>query len=425
MTTGIRAELCWPGKKECLTLIQAPPQQHLELLPRRCRGAHSLDEQKADELSHSFIEGDNLEALKLLREKYSGRINTIYIDPPYNTGHKFIYRDDFRSAAARKSTDQERARQHSNWCNMMYPRLKLAYDLLSPDGALFISLDDRELGYLRLMCDEICGEENFVAQLVWETKNEAKGIPPSSMCIINHEYIVVYAKSKRFKFKGEKRQVADGFANPDGDPRGPWKRQYLQRFGQGFPERRLIDPQTGITYAFESPYTESKMLAWLEEGSLMFPRSPHRYPIRKEYFNRYPNPYKPVLSQWGLYSTKVNSEQLKALFQGHKCFDYPKPTALMQRLIEQSCPDDGLVLDIFAGSATTGHATWLQNLADGGKRRFILIQTPEPLRSKTAAYAMGYRNICDLALARLNRAASQLPPDLDTNMSYYRLKNQS
>ncbi|MBQ7567358.1 site-specific DNA-methyltransferase, partial [bacterium] len=285
-------------------------------------------------------------------------------------------------------------------------------------------------GHLRMMCDEICGEDSFVAQLIWETKREAKGIPPRSMCIINHEYIVAYSKSQQFRFKGSLRRACDGFSNPDNDPRGPWKRQYLQRFGQGFPQRELRNPDNGMVFRFETPYTEAKMNIWLAEGSIMFPDRPERYPARKEYFENYKNPYKPVLSSWGLFSTKTNSEQLKALFDQTKCFDYPKPTALMQLLAEQACPQDGIVLDLFAGSGTMAHAVMNLNAADGGHRRCISIQTAEPLPKASPARRLGYTTICEVCTARINKAADQIlasripsdPKDLDLGFRYYRLQ---
>ncbi|MDO5296883.1 MAG: site-specific DNA-methyltransferase [bacterium] len=410
--------LNWLGKEQAQANASSPADKVMEEI-----GALSRDAQTTKNL---FIEGDNLDSLKLLLPEYRNKIDLAYIDPPYNTGHRFAYKDTFRSKRAPAAT------QHANWCNMMYPRLHLAFELLSPTGALFISLDDRELGQLRLICDEICGEDNFIAQIIWETKREAKGIPPRSMCIINHEYVIVYAKSRQFSFKGEMRQASDGFRNPDNDPRGPWKRQYLQRFGQGFPQRELRNPDNGMVFRFETPYTEEKMQAWLADGVIIFPPSANRFPARKEYFGHYKNPYKPVLSSWGLYSTKTNSEKLKAMFGQRKCFDYPKPTDLMQRLVEQACPANGIVLDLFAGSGTLAHAVMKQNAADGGQRSCISLQTAEELAADAHARRLGYTNICEVCIARLNKAADAIaagridsdPADIDLGFRYYRLKEE-
>ena len=390
--------LNWIGKEEALAQITECCSARGQVQPELSRNP--------DHTKHLFIEGDNLDSLKVLLPDYRGKIRFIYVDPPYNTGHKFSYRDDFREARASGSL------QHANWCSMMYPRLALAYEMLSPEGALFISLDDRELGALRLICDEICGEENFVAQLVWETKREAKGMPPRSMCVINHEYIVVYAKSPQFRFLGELRLASDGFKNPDNDPRGPWKRQYMQRFGQGFPQREVRNPANGMVFRFETPYTEAKMNSWVEDGCVIFPASNDHFPARKEYFGHYNCPYKPILSTWGLYSTKTNSEQLKTLFGNKKCFDYPKPTDLMQRLLEQACPSPGIALDLFAGSGTLAHALYRLNAADGGKRICISLQTAEKLSAKAPARLLGYSTVCEVTRARLDKACEQIQTSL-------------
>lgn len=399
--------LTWQGKEEAIAQITEPSCALGQLQPELSRNP--------EHTQHLFVEGDNLDALKLLLPKYRGQVRLTYIDPPYNTGHKFAYRDDFRGSRASGS------QQHANWCSMMYPRLALAYELLSPEGALFISLDDRELGALRLMCDEICGDDNFIAQLVWETKREAKGMPPRSMCIINHEYIVVYAKSKQFRFQGELRLASAGFSNPDNDPRGPWKRQYMQRFGQGFPQREVRNPANGMVFRFETPYTEAKMNAWVEDGCVIFPASTEHFPARKEYFGHYSCPYKPILSTWGLYSTKTNSEQLKAMFGNKKCFDYPKPTDLMQHLLEQACPSPGIALDLFAGSGTLAHALYRLNAADGGQRRCISLQTAEPLSPQAPARQLGYSTVCEVTRARLNKACDQIQADLGEEASNHDL----
>ena len=412
----------WPGKRQAIESCLSPSHLALQPCPEKS--------DSWDTTSNYFFEGNNLEVLKLLPSDCKP-VSAVFIDPPYNTGHRFFFQDDFRVRKRQgrntAGTDNAHIRCHAAWCSMIYPRLKLAYDLLSPEGALFIFLNDRELGYLRLICDEICGPDNFITTIVWQTKGEAKGIPPRSMCIKNHEYIIVYAKSKRFRFLGERRRLEDGFANPDNDPRGPWKRQYLQRFGQGFPTRQLRNPANGMVFSFETPYAEEKMQRWLEEGVIMFPDDLRKYPARKEYFHDYPNPYKPILTDWGLYSTKTNSEKLKALLKQTKCFDYPKPTELVQRLVQQSCPPQGTVLDIFAGSSTTAHATMLQNAADGGQRRFIMIQIPEVFAPDSAPYRLGYRNLCDMSVARIRQAARQINSDqpIDSGFKYFRTAEKS
>lgn len=317
-----------------------------------------------------LLEGDNLASLNLLLKTHKGKIDLIYIDPPYNTGNKdFIYDDSFVD-----STDSFR---HSKWLSFMEKRLKLARKLLSDNGVIFISIDDNEQAELKLLCDSVFGELNFVATFVWETKKEAKGIPPVKMCVPNQEYIFAYSKGNKFKFVGDKRNVEDGFKNPDNDPRGPWKRQYLQRFGQGFSVRTIVNPENGMEFSFETPYTEEKMNKWIQEGVIIFPKSIDKFPARKEYFLEYNNPYKPVVTSLGLYSTKVNSEKLKELFNSQKVFDYTKPTQLIEDIIKKSINADATILDFFAGSGTTGHAVMKLNAEDGGKRKFILCTNNE------------------------------------------------
>lgn len=317
-----------------------------------------------------LIEGDNLASLQLLEKTHRGKIDLIYIDPPYNTGHKdFVYDDVF--------VDENDTFRHSKWLSFMEKRLSIAKSLLSNNGVIFVSIDDNEFSQIKILLDGIFGYEQFVATLVWETKKEAKGIPPVKMCVVNQEYILVYSKTNQFKFLGDKRNVDDGFRNPDNDPRGPWKRQYLQRFGQGFSVRTITNPANGMTFSFETPYTEEKMNKWIEEGVIIFPSSVDKYPARKEYFYEYANPYKPIVTSLGLYSTKVNSEKLKEIFDNKKVFDYSKPTDLIADILKKAAQNNVTILDFFAGSGTTGHAVMKLNAEDGGNRKFILCTNNE------------------------------------------------
>lgn len=347
-----------------------------------------------------LIEGDNLASLKLLEKTHKGKIDLIYIDPPYNTGRKdFVYDDVF--------VDANDSFRHSKWLSFMEQRLKIAKDLLSDKGVIFVSIDDNEFSQLKLLLDQLLGYENFVASLVWETKREAKGIPPIKMCVTNQEYVLVYSKNNQFKFLGEKRNVDDGFKNPDNDPRGPWKRQYLQRFGQGFSVRTIVNPENNMVFSFESPYTEEKMNKWIEEGVIIFPTSPDKYPARKEYFYEYDNPFKPITTSLGLYSTKVNSEKLKELFDQKKVFDYSKPTQLIADIINKAAPNDITILDFFAGSGTTGHAVMKLNAEDGGSRKFILCTNNE-------------NNICrDVTYERIKRVIAK--EDYKASLKYFKV----
>lgn len=368
--------------------------------------------------THILIEGDNYHALQCLNYTHKGKIDVIYIDPPYNTGSDgFTYKDKrfLKEFPDGTYVPTDHPLRHSYWLSFMHKRLKLAKNLLSERGVIFISIDDNEQANLKLLCDQVFGEKNFVCTIVWQTKTEAKGIPPRTMCVTNHEYILAYAKNDNFRFVGDLRQIEDGFSNPDNDPRGAWKRQYLQRFGQGFSEKTITNPQNGMSFTFETTYTLEKMQIWIDEGIIIFSKSSEKFPARKEYFSEYENPYKPIVTNFGLYSTKVNSEKLKAIFNEEKVFDYSKPIDLMKDLLKRAFNKTSTILDFFAGSGTTMHATMQLNEEDGGHRQCILVQAPEktykienskkvPLNDKTkAAFEMGLETIADIAYERNHR----------------------
>lgn len=404
-------EFVWMGKRAASA--EARRETYKSLRPWRAESRNWKDTRNI------YVEGDNLDFLKLARQDLAGQIDLIYIDPPYNTGRgTFVYRDDFSDSKGDRS---------SNWASMFYPRVLLAREFLKDSGAIFVSIDDREHANAIKIMDEIFGRENFVATIVWESKREAKGIPPKSMSVTNHEYILCYSKNGSYRFVGDMRNVSDGFANPDSDPRGPWKRQYLQRFGQGFRERTIVDPATGRAYTFETPYTQEKLNRWIAEGRVIFPTPPYKYPARKEFFNEYDNPYKPIVTSWGLFSTKVGSEKLKSLFDGKKVFDYSKPLDLMTTLLRRAMRPDGLVMDFFAGSGTIGHAVVALNAEDGGARRFILVQAPESCGRRSVAYKLGYNDISAICRERLRHAGDLLLSEsaresLDVGFRAYRIE---
>lgn len=386
---------CWTGKNKALQ--EANRTTRVRLSPKR---ELSRDWRKTKNV---YVEGDNLKALKALQRDYEGKVDAIYIDPPYNTGtNTFVYRDDF-STTQNGVTDL-----HSKWLSMMFSRLIVSRNLLADSGAIFVSINDNEYANTIQLLDEVYGHENYVTTIVWDSKREAKGIPPKSMCVKNHEYIICYSKNGNYRFIGDLRCVEDGFTNPDSDPRGPWKRQYLQRFGQGFPLRSIINPDSGKSFTFETPYTQEKLDSWIMEGRVIFPDSENRYPARKEFFQEYQNPYKPIVTSWGLFSAKVGSEQLKSLFDGKKVFDYPKPLELLKILLRRTVRPDALVMDFFAGSGSFGHAVMELNAEDNGKRRFILIQSPEACRKRSEAFKWGYANVSAICMERLRRAGDML-----------------
>lgn len=406
-------EFTWQGKKAAK--LNAVSETTKKLSPERKESVYW------ERTGNIYVEGENLDALKLLRTVFDGKIKVVYIDPPYNTGSDLVYGDDFRVSCKKwKETNNKRlttveawnlseqGRIHSVWCSMFYSRVIVARELLADDGVMLVSIDDREMGNASKILDEVFGESMHLATFVWETKTGAKGIPPTSMCVKNHEYILAYGKSPSFRFRGERREEAEGFRNPDGDPRGPWKRQYLQRFGQGFQKRNVVDPETGVVYSFETPYTEAKMRRLVQDKRIIFPTEPNRYPVRKEFFSEYSNPDKPVLTSLGLFSTKVGSEELKKLFNGVKVFDYPKPLRLMVELLRKTIGQKGVVLDFFSGSGTTAHAVMTLNAEDGGDRRFICIQRPEKCEPNSAAFKAGFKTVSEIGRERLRLAGRKI-----------------
>lgn len=415
-----RYQFTWPDKKKSVLLANAPINKTL----RPCR-EESVD---FDTTENLYIEGDNLEVLKLLQETYLGKIKMIYIDPPYNTGNDFVYEDDFA-----QSTDEYLAnsgqfdedgnrmvqntesngRFHTDWLNMIYPRIRIAKDLLADDGVILISINSYEAENLKKICDEAYGANNFVCRFGWETKKAAQGMTTANMVVDNQESIYVYAKSiNNFKFRGIDRNEANGFSNPDNDPRGLWKRQYLQRLGQGLPVRAITDPATKNVFTFETPYTQDKLDRWVKENRIIFPTDPTKYPARKEFLNEYENRQQ-LVTALGLYATKATTEKLYEIFEGNKIFTNPKPDTLIHFIIQQCTNEDGydIVLDFFSGSGTTAQAVMQLNAEDNGHRKFIMVQLPEKTDEKSEAYKAGYKTICEIGKERIRRAGKKIKED--------------
>ena len=289
----------------------------------------------------------------------------------------------------------------------------LARNLLTDDGVILISINEYETSNLSKICEEAFGRENFVCRFGWETKKAAQGMTTANMVVDNQESIYVYAKQiGMFKFRGLDRDETNGFSNPDKDPRGLWKRQYLQRLGQGLPVRTIVDPDTGNEFSFETPYAQDKLNRWIEEKRIIFPSDPTKYPARKEFLSEYENRQQLVTSI-GLFATKSTTEKLYNIFDGIKIFSNPKPDTLMYFIIQQCAKSpDSIVLDFFSGSATTAHAVMQLNAEDGGHRKFIMVQLPEPCDEKSEAYKAGYKNICEIGKERIRRAGEKIKESL-------------
>ena len=418
-----RYQFAWPDKCKSILLANAPIAAAL----RPCR-EESVD---FDATENLYIEGDNLDVLKLLRETYLNRVKMIYIDPPYNTGHDFVYEDDFAEDAAdflrRDGQYDEQGnrlapnldsngRFHTDWLNMIYPRLRVARDLLTDDGVVFISIDDGEIRNLRNVCDEVFGEANFVACIVWQrihsTKNDAKYFSE------NDEYIVCYAKQINNVNIGRLPRTAemnDRYKNPDNDPRGAWQSGDLVASGERSNGHFIVtSPLTGKE--FDVPqgkhwvYSEDNMRKLVDDNQIWFGADGNSFPRKKRFLTdvqdgRTPNTL--WLSEEVGHNQSATREVLQ-IFDGQKYFDFPKPVDLIKRCVLLFTKDNDIILDFFSGSATTAHAVMQLNAEDGGKRKFIMVQLPEVTDEKSEAAKAGYKNICEIGKERIRRAGTKI-----------------
>lgn len=318
-----------------------------------------------------LIEGDNYHSLAVLNFTHHQSVDLIYIDPPYNTGSKdFKYNDKF--------VDIEDSFRHSKWLSFMEKRLKLAFHLLKDEGAIFISIDDHEVAQLKMLCDEIFSERNFVDLITWEKKSSAKGVPPTNMLVNVHEYILVYKKSDDFSFVGEPRSQ-EGFSNPDNDPRGPWRNTNIKSTIKDKSAAFTIrDPDTGNTFTDTWAYSKDELERLIKERYLIFPKNKNGQVRKKEFFKEFKHENIPVKSSWGLFDNQKNTEMLKGLL-GDVVFLNPKPLDLLTYLLKSAAKKDAIIVDFFAGSGTTGHAILKLNKEDGGSRQFILCTNDEEI----------------------------------------------
>ena len=429
-----RYQFTWPDKKKSVLLANAPinktlrPVREDETVPT---GADSEGKPYCstgsvdfDTTENLYIEGDNLEVLKLLQETYLGKIKMIYIDPPYNTGNDFVYNDEFgirneewndisgnydadgnQIVGALEKNTEANGRFHTDWLNMMYPRLRLAKDLLADDGAIFVSIDEHEHENLIHIMNEVFGESNYIDSVVWDKKGSAKGVPPRNMMVNVHEYIVAYQKSE-FKFVGEKRDAeADGFKNPDNDPRGPWRESNIKSTTKPIEQAfTIVDPNTGREYHNTWAFSKESLERMIRENRILWKDS---LPKQKEFMNELTNENKAIKSNWGVFDAQSTTVYLKKLIPEVK-FDNPKPINLMKYLVNVSVGKDDFVLDFFSGSGTTAHAVMQLNAEDGGHRKFIMVQLPEKCDEKSEAYKAGYKTICEIGKERIRRAGAKI-----------------
>ena len=420
-------EFTWVGKKQSILEGNKPIRKTLRPAKEESKNW--------DTTENLYIEGDNLEVLKLLQNSYLNSIKMIYIDPPYNTGNDFVYRDNF--AASKEDYEGElglydeeenklfkntetNGRFHSDWCSMMYPRLQLARNLLSDDGVIFISIDDNEVDNLRKISDEVFGDGNFVAQLVWERayapKNDAKFISNS------HDYVLMYAKSINVFQIGRLARTEEAnarYSNFDNDPRGVWKPSDMSvktynsecDYPITTPSGRVIEPPTGRCWRLSLKAFNER----LQDNRIWFGPDGNSVPSIKRFLTE--------LKFDGMAPTSImfykevghsqeGAKEVTALLEAG-AFDGPKPVRLLRRLLTLANTNKGsIILDFFSGSSTTAHAVMQLNAEDGGHRKFIMVQLPEQTDEKSEAYKAGYKNICEIGKERIRRAGKKIEEEI-------------
>lgn len=414
-------EFTWVGKKAAIVEANKPIRKTLRPCPEE-----SVNWDKTENL---YIEGDNLEVLKLLQESYLGKVKMIYIDPPYNTGNDFIYNDDFKMTGEEyrdesgetdddgnrmfKNTDSN-GRFHSDWCSMIYSRMMLARNLLTENGVIFISIDINETHNLRKICDEVFGASNFISDIIW---NSRKSVSNDAVVSLNHNYTLIYAKNmstfyaQRAYFKLPDN--GEGFDNPDNDPRGAWKADPFDSPG--------IRPN--LTYAIKNPNTgeeywppkgrcwrtgEKEYLDFLNNGRIVFGKTGNSKPQLKRFLTEAQDKGLTPKSLWDDCGTATDgTKEIMDLF-GAKVFDTPKPIEFIKKIIELATTENDIVLDFFAGSGTTAHAVMKHNIEKKVNNKYIMVQVDDSIDESSIAFSEGYKKISEIGKERIRRAAKKL-----------------
>ena len=413
-------EFTWVGKKSAIVEANKPIRKTL----RPCKE----ESVNWDTTENLYIEGDNLEVLKLLQKSYLNKVKMIYIDPPYNTGNDFIYDDKFEMNSEKyafevgeyneqgnrmfRNTDSN-GRFHSDWCSMIYARLMLARNLLADNGLIFISIDDNEHSNLKEICDELFGKQCFLACFVWKRRSSSQ--LDKSKCSTDHEYVLAY-KGKDFSTLRGTDKDYKGYSNPDNDPRGAWTTGDLTvgMTGDMRPNQYydLVDPKTGKVYKpnFNRvwSYIPETMDQLIADNRIVFPEDTSKRPMKKRFASELDSETNPFSTWMG--NIGMNTEGTKQMYDlfGKTFFSYTKPISLIKALILQATDENSIILDFFSGSATTAHAVMQLNAEDGGKRKFIMVQLPEPCDEKSEAFKAGYKNICEIGKERIRRAGEKI-----------------
>lgn len=425
-----RYQFTWPDKKKSVLLANAPINKTLR--PCREESVGKDGTPGGFDSENLYIEGDNLEVLKLLQETYLGKIKMIYIDPPYNTGNDFVYEDNFAQSteeylANSGQFDEEgnrlvknldsNGRFHTDWLNMIYPRLKLAKDLLSDDGVVFMSIDDNEIENLRKICNEIFGEENFIAQIIWKKRST----PPNDKVIgAAHEYILSFGKNisnTKLHLRARTQEQLMRYQNPDNHPKGPWAPGDLSANVKGgryvaslyYP---IINPNTGEEHYPPQNgnwrFNKQTVEKLLKNNEISFGNDGKGRPKLKRFLCDVKEGIT-YTSLWDFVPLNTQgSKEMTELLGNIAIFDNPKPADLIKELVKLGGDNNAIILDFFSGSATTAHAVMQQNAEDGGKRKFIMVQLPEETDEKSEAYKAGYKNICEIGKERIRRAGAKI-----------------
>lgn len=423
-----RYAFTWPGKTDAIRQSQTVSTATLRPCLEKSRSRDGED--GSFDSDNIYIEGDNLEVLKLLQRGYHGKVKMIYIDPPYNTGHDFVYKDKFgdtienykqQAGLIDQSNADTNGRFHSDWCSMMYPRLKLSRELLSNDGVVVISIDDNEVENLRNICNEIYGETNFIASFVWQKRTS-----PDMRKIVSaaHEYLVVYARDSRVRscvsqIPYDEKDLAR-YANPDNDPNGPWiSTDCTAQAGHGTaaqfydmvtPSGRVVPLGSGLCWR----YTQDKMNEEIAAGHIWFGADGNGVPRKKTYLKDMTGKNAWTwLPHAEVGHTQEATKELKSAFDGILPFDYPKPTRLMKRMLQVASTKDSLVVDLFSGSSSLEAALLNLNNEDGGQRAFIAIQMAEKTGEKSAARSSGYKVITEVGEDRIRRAGNKVMSEIE------------
>ena len=413
-------EFTWVGKREAMMEAGRPTTKTLR--PDKESSVNW------DTTENIYIEGDNLEALKILQESYLGKIKMIYIDPPYNTGNDFVYNDSFNMTDSEineesgavddlgnrfKKNESSGAKYHSNWLNMMYPRLKLARNLLREDGVIFISIDEKEASNLQTILIEIFGQNNQISNFIWESRTSISNDQPISL---NHNSTFVLAKNlDKLSWMGDLLDETD-YSNPDNDPRGPWKLVPIDANKAGGATRyEIINPKTRVAYLPPNnriwAFNEDSYKKLFEDGRIKFGSTDDSSPKRKLYYQEriakgdYKTPSS-ILKNVG--TTKNGTTEIMEFFE-KKVFSYPKPTTLIQKLVQYGAwNEESIILDFFSGSSTTANAVMNINAKFGGKRKFIMVQLPEITDEKSEAFKVGFKTIPEIGKERIRRAGKKI-----------------